>query len=43
MLADVAPDPEPTDSLLVVGLIGVVLLVLVAAAVIVVFMVRRRR
>ena len=43
MLADVAPETTPTDTLLAVGLIGVVFLVLVAAAVVVVLMVRRRR
>jgi hypothetical protein len=44
MLADIAPDPEPsTDSFLVFGLVGLVCLVLVAAAVTVVVLVLRRR
>jgi hypothetical protein len=44
MLADIAPDPEPTtDSILVFGLVGLVCLVLVAAAVTVVVLVLRRR
>jgi len=43
-LADNAPDPEPsTDSILVLGLVGLVCLVLVAAAVTVVVLVLRRR
>jgi len=42
--ADIAPDPEPsTDSILVLGLVGLVCLVLVAAAVTVVLLVLRRR
>jgi hypothetical protein len=43
MLADVAPDPEPVESLVLFGLIGLVCLVLVAAVVVVLLVLRRRR
>jgi hypothetical protein len=43
MLADVAPDPEPAETLVTFGLVGLVCLVLVAAIVTVVVLVLRRR
>jgi hypothetical protein len=43
MLADIAPEPEPADTVVAVGLIGLVCLVLVAAVVLVVVLVLRRR
>jgi hypothetical protein len=43
MLADVAPEPDPADTVVAVGLIGLVCLVLVAAVVLVVVLVLRRR
>jgi hypothetical protein len=43
MLADVAPDPEPAETVVTFGLVGLVCLVLVAAIVTVVVLVLRRR
>lgn len=42
-LADIAPEPEPSDTALTFGLLGVLCLLFVAAIVVVVVLVLRRR
>jgi hypothetical protein len=43
VLADIAPEPEPSDVALTVGLLGVLCLLFVAAIVVVIVLVVKRR